>query len=108
MVGQLFKIVFSRKAQQRIREISDYYTENASADVAKNVRRKIAKEAQTLAHLPASKPRLPEAEHLDAEIRYTKAWSFKIIFQILHPMNIVRILTIRHDNENPAEIKKEL
>lgn len=108
MVGSLFKVIFSKKAMQRTREISDYYTQSGSTDVAKKVRQGIRDEARKLEKLPSSKPRLPEAEEIDAEIRYTKAWSFKIIFEILNPLNIVRILTIRHDSENPERVKKDL
>jgi len=47
-------------------------------------------------------------EDINFEVRYTKAWSYKIIFRILNPLNIVHILTIRHDKEAPEEVKKDL
>ena len=106
MVGKLFRVIFSRKAKQRLKDISDYNTRTASSAVSKKIRQEIVKEARKLEKLPTSKPQLPDTDDYDYEVRYTKAWSFKIIFQVLG--NIVSILTVRHDKENPEDIKKDL
>ena len=108
MVGKLFRVAFSRLAQRRLKEITDYHRETASIKVAKKLREGILDEAEKLKKLPASKPLLPTTENYDYEVRYTKAWSFKIIFRVFNPKNLVRILTIRHDSEAPEEIAKDL
>ena len=108
MVDQLFQIIFSHKAKQRIKEISDYYIQTTSPIVAQKIRNGIKEEARKLEKFPASKPKLPEAEDLSADIHYTKAWSFKLIFQIVNSTNTVRILTIRHDSEHPDDVKEDL
>ncbi len=108
MVGTLFRVIFSRKARRRLRDISDYYTQTASPDVGRKVRQEIVDQTRKLENLPESKPIVPGTEDLDYEVRYIKAWSFKIIFRVLNPIRIVRILTIRHDKEDPEDVKGDL
>lgn len=109
MVGKLFQVMFSRLARRRLKEITDYVTEDAkSKDVGQYVRRGILTEAKKLEKLPGSKPTLPDTEDYDYKVYYTKAWNYKIIFRILNPMNIVRILTIRHDKELDEDVRKDL
>lgn len=106
MVGKIFKVIFSRKSQKQLKEISDYVTKNASPTQAKRVRNAIKKAGDDLGKLPESKPIVSGTEDLPVQIRYTKKWSYKIIFRVIG--DIVRILTIRHDKENPEEVKKDL
>ncbi len=106
MVGKLFRVIFSRKSQKQLKGISDYVAENASPTQAKKVRKAIKKASDDLERLPESKPILPGTEHLPNKIRYTKKWSYKIIFRVIG--DIVRILTIRHDKENPEDVKNDL
>jgi plasmid stabilization system protein ParE len=108
MVGKLFRVVFSRLASRRLREHTDYYQDNASPTVAQKVRQGIRDEAKELEKLPSSRPIYPGTEDMKEEIRYAKKWSFKIIFQVLNPKKIVRILTIRHDAEDPEDVLDEL
>lgn len=108
MVGKLFRVIFSPKSRQRLREISDYHKKNASPAVAKKIRRGIISSARKLEKLPESKPKLPGTEDLDYTVRYTKKWSYKVIFRVLKMDKIVRILTIRHDKEDPEDIRKDL
>lgn len=107
MVNKLFRVAFSRIAKQRLREISDYTARTASPAVSRKVRRGILKEARKLEKLPASKPPLPGTEDYGYEVRYTKAWSYKIIFRIFNPKNLVRIMTIRHDAELGEDVRKD-
>lgn len=108
MVGKLFRVIFSRKSRQRLKEISDSYEDQASPAVARKVRKGLVSSARQLEKLPESKPILPGTEDLDYPVRYTKKWSFKIIFRVLNARRIVRILTIRHDKEDPEDIYKDL
>ncbi len=106
MVGKLFRIIFSPKSRKQLDEITDYQEKKASPAVAKKIRRGLISKARELEKLPESKPKLPDTEDLDYTVRYTKKWSYKIIFTVIK--DIVRILTIRHDKEDPEEIKKDL
>jgi plasmid stabilization system protein ParE len=108
MVGNIFRVIFSSKARKQLKEISDYQTRIASPTVAKKIRSEIRKEAAKLENLPASKPILPGTEDRKEEIRYAKKWSYKIIFQVLNPKNLVRILMVRHDAEDLDDILDDL
>ena len=108
MVSKRFKIIFSRKSTQQLKEISDYVTEAASLVQAQKVRQGIKKTADDLEYLPESKPILSGTENMLYNVRYTKKWSYKIIFRILKTTGVVRILTIRHDKENPQDIIGDL
>lgn len=108
MVGKLFRVIFSRKSRSRLKEISDYYEDTASPATARKVRKGLVSTAKKLEKLPESKPLLPGAEDLNYPVRYTKKWSFKIIFRVLKVSKIVRILTTRHDKEDPKNVMKDL
>jgi len=105
---KLFKVVFSPKSRQRLKDISDYYQTTASDSVAKKVRKGIVEEAIKLEKLPDSKPILPNTEDFDPPVRYTKKWSFKIIFSIFKKKDEVLIETIRHDKELPESVRKDI
>ena len=107
MVGKLFRIIFARKSRQRLKEISDYYEDHASPAMAKKIRNGLVSTAKKLEKLPEIKPILPGTEDLNYPVRYTKKWSFKIIFRVLKANRIVRILTIRHDKEDPEDVMKD-
>jgi len=82
MLGRLFRVIFSRKAQRRLNQINDYQEENVSAANARKVSRKIRSAARKLERSPQAYPILPGTEDEPEEIRYTKAWSYKIIFAV--------------------------
>ncbi len=69
MVGKLFRIIFSPKSRERLREISDYHKENTSPAVAKKIRTGIVSSARKLEKLPESKPKLPGTNDLDYTVR---------------------------------------
>ena len=109
MVGKIFRVVFSKTARRRLKEEIDYVVqESKSKEVGRKVRKGILAEARKLEKLPGSKPHLSGTEDYDYDVHYTKAWSYKIIFRILNPKNIVRILTIRHDKQLDENVRKDL
>ena len=92
-----------------MKEEVDYVVEESkSKAVGRHVRKGILKEARKLEKLPGSKPKLPGTEDYDYDVHYTKAWSYKIIFRIFNPKNIVRILTIRRDEQLDENVRKDL
>lgn len=66
------------------------------------------RKARALEKNPESRSLMPGTENREEEIRYTKAWSYKIIFEVLSLKYIVRILTVRHDKEDPDKILDDL
>lgn len=108
MVGNDFKIVFSKKSKTQILSIYRYYAQIASPEVGIKIRKKIIEESKKLKILPNSKPLLPNIEKLNFQVRYTKVFSFRIIFRVLEQRNQVNIITIRHDKTSDDDILKDL
>lgn len=103
MVGKIFKVVITRPAADRLRKIVDYYRSKASPKIARKVRRNLIDETKTLERLPESKPLLPVKEIIEPPYRYTKKWSFKIIFQVHKKDDTVSVIDYLHDKENPEK-----
>lgn len=107
MVGKVFNVVFSRKAQRRRREISEFETRSADAKKASKVQHQIDKSATKLEQMPAARPQYQK----DADgtvYRYIKAFRYKLIYKIFEAVGDVFIVTIRHDREDPDVIKRDL
>ena len=62
MVGQVFRVLFSRKAQRRRQQITDFETQSADARKARKVQRKIDAAAKKLEKLPDANPIYQEDE----------------------------------------------
>jgi plasmid stabilization system protein ParE len=103
VVGKIFKVIFSRDATKQLRKIDAYHKRNASNAVAKKVREGLLEEAKNLKKLPGSKPLLATKKKSDPPYRYTKKWSFKIIFQIFKKKDTVSVVEIIHDKESPEK-----
>ena len=108
MVGRIFNVVFTQLANRRLNQIVDDLGQRASGSVALRIRQDIIREAKRLEKLPNSRPKLPDTEALDFEVRYTKSRKYKIIFRVVDHQDVVRVLSIRHDAEDPVSIRDDL
>lgn len=72
------------------------------------MRNGIVESAQKLEKFPQRKPILSKTEGEDSPVRYTKKWSFKILFSIFMDKQEVEILRIRHDKEQPEKTIKSV
>jgi len=104
----IFKVVFTSKARRNLRDVSDYYKKTASPKVADNVREELIDSTKKLKTFPHRKPILPGTEDMDPPVRYTKKWSFKILFRIFSTKKQVQVLGIRHDKEPPEKTVKSV
>lgn len=104
----LFKVIFGKKARRDLKDISNYYSKTASPKVAKKVLEGITDSAQKLQKFPQRKPILSGTEDEDTPVRYTKKWSFKILFSIFMDKKEVEVLRIRHDKELPEKVTKSV
>jgi plasmid stabilization system protein ParE len=108
MVGKVFKVVFTKKAKRRRQSIIDFESRRVSADHARRIDREIRESARKLKRLPESHPILPGTEDIRPRVRYTKAFSYKIIFAGFKKLREVVVLTIRHDAEDSTKVIKEV
>lgn len=107
MVGSIFRVIFTRYAQRRRREIFDFEEKLNGRRYAQKVQRSIDKQAKKLEKLPGAYP--PYLDHdSEYEVRFTNALEYKILFTILKNVGDVIILTIRNDAEHPDKIRDEL
>lgn len=107
MVGKVFRVLFTRLAQNRRRQIYDFEEGVNGVKYAQKVQQAIDDKAKGLEQLPDANP--PYLDHdSDYEVRYTKALDYKILFRVLKKVGDVIILTIRNDAEDPSKIKDEV
>lgn len=104
MVGKVYKVIFSRRSQRRINQITDYYEEVASKAVAIKIRKAILKTADQLRTLPDSRPVLPDTEQIPYVVRYTKSYAYKLIFIVERKADTVQIIDIVHDAEDSEKV----
>ena len=108
MVEWLYNVVLTKLARKKLTKIARDVAEHSSPATAKRVRKDLLGAAVKLENLPHSKPKLPGTEDLDYEVRYTKRRKYKIIFRILESLGLVRVLTIRHDAEDPDDVLNDI
>lgn len=107
MVGKIFRVVFTRLAQHRRRDIFEFEANLNGRSYAQKVQQAIDKAVGKLEKIPESNP--PYLHHeSENEVRYTKAIDYKILFTIQKYAAEVIILTIRNDAEDPDKIMEEL
>jgi len=107
MVGKLYRVIISRLARERLKDISEYLTEKESADIARKVRSGLLKAAKDLEKTPEIQPllSLPGTEDKDPPYRYARKWSYKIIFRIFEPKDEVRVLDFFHSKQSQDKLK---
>ncbi len=92
-----YKIVWTAKARERLREIVAYLQQFSSAAAAR-IGKQIAAATRRLADFPESGRRVPElpGTHYREVIR----GNYRIVYEVAPP-RVVRILTIRHGRQAP-------
>ena len=107
MVGKLFRIILTGYAHRRRRQIHTFEEKVNGKRRARQVEREINKQAAKLEKSPEANP--PYLDHNeDFEVRYRRAFDYKVIFRVFKKAGEVLILTIRNDAEDPSKIKDEL
>lgn len=107
MVGKTFRVIISRYAQLRRREIFHFEKKLNGKRFAQKVQQTIGKQAKKLEKMPEANP-IYQGHDSKYEVRYIKALDYKIIFMVLKDVGDVIILTIRNDAEDPEKIKDEV
>ena len=107
MVGRIFRVVFTRKSQRRRQQITDFEKKAADAKKARKVQREIDKAAKKLEKTPDANPTY-QVDEDGTRYRYTKAFNYKVIFQVFKKVGEVLIITVRHDSEDPDIVDNDL
>lgn len=107
MIGKVFRVLFTRSAQRRRNIIDDFETKKSGKRRAKKVQQAIDDAADRLEKLPEANPNYL-IDGKKSGHKYTKAFGYKVIFKIFKKIGDVLIITIRHDNEDPSEVERDL
>ncbi|MEM8584908.1 MAG: type II toxin-antitoxin system RelE/ParE family toxin [Bacteroidota bacterium] len=107
MVGQIYRVLFSHKAQRRRQQINVFETQLGGANKARKVQREIDKTAKKLEKLPKATS-IYQTDKDGTVYRYTKAYKYKVIFKIFEKAKDVFIVTVRHDREDPDVVDNDL
>ena len=108
MIGKLFRVVLSSRARRDLDRLEAEHTDRVSAANGRKLRRGVIAAARKLERSPAARPILPATEDHPLEIRYTKFWSYKIIFVLFRKAGEVLLLMIRHDAQDHDETLDQL
>jgi plasmid stabilization system protein ParE len=107
MVGKTYKVLFTRLAHRRRKEIYHFELSLNGQAYARRVQKAIGEASKKLETFPQAFPNYTYHD-TDFEIKYTKALDYKILFRVMKDSSEVIILSIRNDAENPEKIKTEL
>jgi plasmid stabilization system protein ParE len=101
-----FKIIWSDYAESQLDKIFEYYTENASPIVAKNLIQEIIAEPNKL----LKSPEISQVEDLllDRETlyRYLICKNYKIIYSVDEKGQFIQIADVFDTRQNPQKIKR--
>ena len=103
MVGKLFRVVLTKPAIAKLKKIHSNYRKRESVELADKIKGGLISESKTLKEQPSSKPLLRTKKKVIPPYRYTKKWSYKIIFQVFQNDDTVIVNEFMHDKENPEK-----
>ncbi len=100
------KIYWTDFSKTQLRDIFEYYKENASLKVAKNITLGIAKETLKL----QKQPTIGQIEELlidrPNEFRYLVYKNYKIIYWINKEENRIEVIDVFDSRQNPVNLKR--
>jgi plasmid stabilization system protein ParE len=101
-----FEILWSDFAESQLDKIFEYYLENASLKVAKDLLQEIISEPNKL----IENPEITQIEDLlldrEDDYRYIICKNYKIIFSIDKNINAIKIADVFDTRQNPIKIKR--
>jgi toxin ParE1/3/4 len=101
-----FEILWSDFAENQLDKIFEYYLENASLKVAKDLLQEIISEPNKL----IKNPEIMQIENLlldrEDNYRYIICKNYKIIFSIDKNKNAIKIADVFDTRQNPIKIKR--
>ena len=101
-----FEIIWSAFAERQLDEIFEYYVENASLKVAKNLLQKLLAEPNRI----MDNPEMLQIEELlidrQDEYRYIVCKNYKIIYSIDYKSQLIKIADVFDTRQNPIKIKR--
>lgn len=101
-----FQIIWSDQAENELDKIFEYYSENASVRVAKNIVQKIIAEPNKLLLNPEISQREEFLLDREKEYRYLICKNYKLIYSIDTKAKSIKIADVFDSRQNPVKIKR--
>lgn len=98
------KIFWTETAINQLKDIFDYYNENASIKIARKVTKKIIERTIQLEKNPNSRQTEPLLKKRKSNYRYLVEGNYKIIYWI--EKNFIKIATVFDCRQNPEKMEK--
>jgi len=100
------KIIWSDFAENQLDKIFEYYCENASLRIAKNLLQKIIAEPNKLLKSPDIGQIENNLQNREDDYRYLVFKNYKIIYAIDNERNLIKIADVFDTRQNPIKIKR--
>ena len=101
-----FEVIWSDFAESQLDQIFEYYVENASLKIAKNLLQKLLAEPSRI----MNNPEMLQIEELlidrPNEYRYIVYKNYKIIYSIDYKLQLIKIADVLDTRQNPTKIKR--
>ena len=101
------KINWTDFSKIQLQKIFDYYNENVSLRVAKNLIENIVKEPQSIIKAPYLGQVEPSLFELKETYRYVIYKSYKIIYSVDEINNLINIADVFDTRQNPEKIGRK-
>lgn len=101
----IMKIIWTDFAIQNLKDIFDYYSENANKKVAHKIRKQILASTKYLIQNPQSGQIELSLEKLNQKYRYLVVENYKVIYKIIE--NEIRIADVFDTCQNPIKIERK-
>jgi hypothetical protein len=99
------KIFWTDFAIQNLKDIFDYYSENANKKVAHKIRKQILASSKQLIQNPKSGQIEINLEKMNHKYRYLVVGNYKVIYKLFE--NEIRIADVFDTRQNPIKIERE-
>lgn len=100
------KIYWTDFAKNELKNIFEYYKENASLSIAKNITKGIAKDTLKLSFQPYIGAKEPLLEDRKQEFRYLVYKNYKIIYWYNKEKERIDISDVFDTRQNPIKLKR--
>ena len=101
-----FVVIWSDFAESQLDQIFEYYVENASLKIAKNLLQILLAEPSRI----MNNPEMLQIEELlidrPNEYRYIVTKNYKIIYSIDYKLQLIKIADVLDTRQNPTKIKR--
>lgn len=103
-MAEIYKIVMTPTARSGMKEILDYLVENASVEVANNVRKGLNETIRSLKTMPSRNAIVRDISDEETIYRRILKWSYRVIYKIEEDTIRVIVVDVSHTSRDPQTL----